>query len=320
MNSLIIIQKCHQNATKSLMRRVTKYSLSTTSSSDNYLFSWSNTLSFSSPESDFCSSQPSSLQTLKINPKQQQQQQPIMDQLMNEMSTNQDFRNNTAYSMSFTGPENDMTSTLMMTDLLDERMKSQLKNASAMNLRTSSLAGAVRDNELSPHVNVRDLQQTSFEKSLPMEEDDIVFEKEKSRDIFATFPHEQPLPTTLHEASQPNDSRAIVITEASNPFRVVAVNSAWEGLCGYSHQECHGKTLSIIQGPETDHSAITALLSKLCQGEEAGTILTNYKKDGAKFHNRLRVGPLRNSENKVTHFVGILHEVSDLNETVRMTA
>ena len=317
MNSLII-QKCHQNAIKSLMR-VTKYSLSTTSGSNNFSLSWSNSLYFASAESDFCSSQTTgSLQNNKVD--QKEQQQPIIDQRMDKMSTDQDFRNKTAYSMSFTGPENDMTSTLM-TDLLDEIMKSQLRNASAMNLRTSSLAGAVRDTELSPHVNVRDLRPTSFEKSLPMEEDDIIFEKEEeSRDIFATFPHEQPLPTTLYEASQPDDSRAIVITEACNPFRVVAVNAAWEGLCGYSHQECHGKTLSIIQGSETDHSAITALLSKLCHGEEAGTILTNYKKDGAKFHNRLRVGPLKNSENKVTHFVGILQEVSDLNETIRMTA
>ena len=120
------------------------------------------------------------------------------------------------------------------------------------------------------------------------------------------------LPLTLEDALLPS-SEAIVITEAKMPFRVFNVNAAWEGLCGYSYVESKGKSLgSLLSGEETDACAVTALIHQLfVHGEEATTVLTNYTKDGRKFRNRLRVGPLYDKEtNEVSHFVGILKEVS----------
>jgi PAS domain S-box-containing protein len=121
-----------------------------------------------------------------------------------------------------------------------------------------------------------------------------------------------PLPRTLDDAlSRSNQNRAIVITEASLPFKIVDVNTAWEGLCGFSFVECQGKTLgSLLGGPETDKSAVTAVVSQLLRGEEAGAVLTNYTKDGRKFQNHLRVAPLMNGD-VVTHFVGVLQEIQD---------
>lgn len=119
-----------------------------------------------------------------------------------------------------------------------------------------------------------------------------------------------PLPRTLEDALRPTN-RAVVITETSLPFRIVEVNTAWEGLCGYPFVECQGKTLgSLLGGPETDKSAVTAVVSQLLRGEEAGTVLTNYTKDGRKFRNRLRVGPLKDGD-LTTHFVGVLQEIHD---------
>jgi PAS domain S-box-containing protein len=121
-----------------------------------------------------------------------------------------------------------------------------------------------------------------------------------------------PLPRTLDDAlSRSNRNRAIVITEASLPFKIVDVNTAWEGLCGYTFVECQGKTLgSLLGGPETDKSAVTAVVSQLLRGEEAGAVLTNYTKDGRKFRNHLRVAPLMDGD-VVTHFVGVLQEIQD---------
>lgn len=117
-----------------------------------------------------------------------------------------------------------------------------------------------------------------------------------------------PLPKTLQDALRPS-RRAIVITEATKPFRVVDVNSAWESLCGHSYVEAKGRTLGdLLQGPETNKQAATALIAQLLLGEEAGTCLTNYRKDGRPFRNRIRVGPLLD-ESKVTHFIGVLQEV-----------
>ena len=120
------------------------------------------------------------------------------------------------------------------------------------------------------------------------------------------------LPQTLQDALLPS-SEAIVITETKMPFRVFNVNSAWEGLCGYSYVESKGKSLgSLLGGKETDACAVTALIHQLfVHGEEATTVLTNYTKEGRKFRNRLSVGPLYDEEtNEVSHFVGVLREVS----------
>ena len=126
--------------------------------------------------------------------------------------------------------------------------------------------------------------------------------------------HEKPLPRRLKEARSLNDSRAIVITEATVPFRIISVNASWERLCGYSQEECEGNTLGLIHGPETDKSAISALMAQVLKGEQAGTLLTNYDKEGRKFYNRLRVGPLENDYGEITHFVGVLKEVNENGE------
>jgi len=119
-----------------------------------------------------------------------------------------------------------------------------------------------------------------------------------------------PLPHTMEDALRPSSRRAIVITEKSAPFRVVNVNRAWEDLCGYSYVESKGKSLGeLLQGPETDQVTATALVSTLLQGEEAGAVLTNYTKDGRSFRNRVRVGPIYDENNSVSHFVGVLQEM-----------
>lgn len=138
----------------------------------------------------------------------------------------------------------------------------------------------------------------------------------KSQLSTSTYPEKRrqhhPLPRTLTDALRPS-SEAIVITEIKKPFRVFNVNSAWEGLCGYSYVESKGKSLgSLLSGKETDTCAVTALIHQLfVHGEEATTVLTNYTKEGRKFRNRLSVGPLYDEETgELSHFVGVLKEVS----------
>jgi len=118
------------------------------------------------------------------------------------------------------------------------------------------------------------------------------------------------LPKTREDALRPS-SRAMVICEAETPFRVWNVNRAWEELCGYSYVESKGKTLGqLLQGPETNATAATALIYKLLEGnEEVGTTLINYRKDGTRFQNHLRAGPLTDASQRVTHYVGVLQQV-----------
>ena len=134
-------------------------------------------------------------------------------------------------------------------------------------------------------------------------------------DVALTANKTRPLPSTINDIETSNldeDSRAIVVTETKSPFRVTQVNSSWEALCGYQREECKGRSLgSLLNGPETDKMAATALVSKLLSGEEAGVILTNYTKSGRKFKNYVRVGPVVDEMGKTINFVGVLKEVVD---------
>lgn len=317
-------------------KRVFSFSTQNGAEFSNNLNNWSGGLSFTTPESDFAS-----VSYTKASPQSSTLSSSLELEKNKEHTTSSTSLDGTwSHSLSFASPESDFSNPLTNerklnrpaanisysenserdgkkvysnalstaapnTDLLmDDMMRGQLNQASKQHFQRFNIAGAVQDPEL----------LKSPDKHSPMGDDLSHFDQvNKKRDTQSTdiFSHEEPLPTTIFDASRIDDDRAIVITEAVNPFRVVSVNPVWEGLCGFTQDECQGKTLSILQGTETDQAAITALLNKLLQGEkEVGTVLTNYKKTGDKFVNRLRVGPLLNHFNEVTHYVGVLEDVS----------
>lgn len=268
--------------------------------------SWSGMFSFASPESDFTSG--STHLTSNIQQEAVQTEDEIdvatkeaKDSYFQVLKKSSPERNDVAYSLSFASAESDFCNP-EFTNMLNERQKKQLENTSLLatlpdqhneaNQFSSSAAAAV--------------ESSSIEEQLSSNS-----EYEELRAHAELLSHEDPLPITFDEAKIEDDDRAIVITEAEVPFRIVSVNSAWEGLCGYTNDECQGKTLHCIQGDDTNQAAVTALMSQLLRGEEAGTLLTNYRKDGSKFLNRLRVAPLRDEHNAVTHFVGVLKEVQE---------
>jgi len=137
-----------------------------------------------------------------------------------------------------------------------------------------------------------------------------------------------PLPSTLHDAylefglhefsSQLKvrnmHPRAIAITEATPPFKIVEVNKQWVDLCGYSRKKAVGKTLKdLLQGPDTDLRVAKSLVASLLQGQaESEAVLTNYRSDKQKFRNHIRVGPIKDQvTGKTTHFVGVFKKMSD---------
>jgi len=235
---------------------------------------WSGILSFSSPESDFTA--------VSAGRSDEELVETSQTEFINHVQNSQYHRNTMAYSLSFASAENDFYSQNVQ-NLLNDRMKMQLENVSKTYSQGKSTKRTSSQNEI--------------------ESNTILQNK---------FVHDAPLPTTYESATSLFlDPRAIVVTEPTAPFRIVSVNAAWERLCGFKQSECYGKTLKCIQGPETSSDAITALMSQALKGEEAGTVLTNYTKSGQKFRNRLKVGPLKSDNEIVTHFVGVLADISD---------
>lgn len=255
-----------------------------------YPQTWSGTLLYASPESDFTSH----------DMKEEVQTSKSKERFFELVQEKESLMGDLSYALSHASDKNYFEHPIFL-DTLNDRMKTQIRNVTK-NKEEYTLAA---------HANPRDILDLDHQNvygSQPISKNTAP-ESIMTRSINETL-----LPQNLFDATIPKDPRAIVVTEATVPFRIVSVNDSWEKLCGFTPDECRGKTLRIIQGPETNESAITNLMSKLLRGEEAGTVLTNYDKHGRKFHNRLRVGPLKNQLGQITHFVGVLKEITEMDE------
>lgn len=193
-------------------------------------------------------------------------------------------------------------------------MMRQLLHAYSTHSLPSSSAAREMRNKLPPHLNLSNLQpfDLTVKDSLPNLEQEV--------QSVVTPSGFQSLPKTVGDIDPvrlDGETRAIVVTDIKSPFRITHVNTAWEALCGYTREECKGKSLGrLIQGPETDWSAVSTLLSQLFAGEEASVVLTNYAKNGRRFRNRITVGPVKDEMGKTVSFVGVLRELKESEEDV----
>ena len=87
--------------------------------------------------------------------------------------------------------------------------------------------------------------------------------------------------------------RSIVI---SDPYQkdcpMVFISDEFAKHTGYGVKESLGKTAGFLQGPETDDNDIQQIKLALKLEKRITIDILNYKKDGEKFWNRLRIIPI----------------------------
>nr|BAL55373.1 signal transduction protein [uncultured Gammaproteobacteria bacterium] len=108
-------------------------------------------------------------------------------------------------------------------------------------------------------------------------------------------------------------SVGILITDALKPDNpIIYANPAFLRITGYSLEELLGKNPRFLQGPETDSEAIAEIRAALKEGRDCHLTLKNYRKDGTPFWNELLISPVRDENGKLTHFVGVQTDVTEL--------
>ena len=111
-------------------------------------------------------------------------------------------------------------------------------------------------------------------------------------------------------------SNGIVVTDvtlAGQP--IVEVNPAFERMTGYTRGELLGRNCRFLQGPDTDQTAIDTIRTDISAGRETQATLLNYRKDRSPFWNELRLTPVHDRIGNVTHYVGILEDVTEQRST-----
>ncbi len=93
--------------------------------------------------------------------------------------------------------------------------------------------------------------------------------------------------------------------------RIVAINPAFTGLCGYSFSEIQGKKPGmLLQGPKTDPSQVEVIRQAVRQGKPCVARLVNYHKNGSTYHVEISVEPVRDKAGVLTGFRAVEHKLA----------
>lgn len=114
----------------------------------------------------------------------------------------------------------------------------------------------------------------------------------------------------LHAASN-----GIIITRCAgrdNPIEYV--NPAFERISGYTATESIGRDSRFMAAPGIDQPQRLALQQAIRQQRPASVVFRNCRKNGEQFWNQLAITPVRDGANRVTHFVGIMEDITALKE------
>jgi len=99
--------------------------------------------------------------------------------------------------------------------------------------------------------------------------------------------------------------QSVVITNPALPDNpMIFVSEEFEAQTGYSPKEALGQNCRFLQGPETEPKAVAAIRKAIKTKSPITVDILNYKKDGTKFWNRLRIRPLYSEAGKVIFYAG----------------
>ncbi len=117
---------------------------------------------------------------------------------------------------------------------------------------------------------------------------------------------------TLHERAMAASSVGISITDMQAPDTpLIYVNPAFEKITGYAWDDAVGRNCSsFIYGTTDTPSGLESIRTAFEQGREGQALVYSYRKDGTPYWNELIITPVRDNDGTLTHFIGIMKDVT----------
>ncbi len=113
-----------------------------------------------------------------------------------------------------------------------------------------------------------------------------------------------------------NSTNGVIIADhiGADDNPVIYVNPTFERITGYSLDEVKGRDCRFLQGVDSDQPGLVEIRRALREERSCHVILRNYRKDGKMFWNELNIVPVRDKKNKLTHYIGILTNITKRRE------
>lgn len=112
----------------------------------------------------------------------------------------------------------------------------------------------------------------------------------------------------LRDRAIQSSVNAIIITDIEG--NIEYVNPAFERITGYLPHQAIGRNCRFLQNGDREQPGVAKLRRAIRAREEGGALLRNYRSDGALFWNDVHIAPVRDAGGEVTHFVGVLNDVT----------
>ncbi len=119
----------------------------------------------------------------------------------------------------------------------------------------------------------------------------------------------------LRERALHATSNGLLITRCSgddNPIEYA--NPAFERITGYSADEVIGRDPRFMGEPGVDEAERERLRQAIRERRELNVIFRNRRKDGEIFWNDLTVTPVTDGRGKVTHFIGVINDITAIKQ------
>jgi PAS domain S-box-containing protein len=104
---------------------------------------------------------------------------------------------------------------------------------------------------------------------------------------------------------------AFCITDPSlqdNP--IVFASDDFLNLTGYNREQVLGRNCRFLQGADTDPAHVQEIHASIAMGKDVSVTILNYTADGTAFWNKLFIAALRDADNNIVNFIGVVVPVA----------
>ena len=101
--------------------------------------------------------------------------------------------------------------------------------------------------------------------------------------------------------------QALILTDIERSIEWA--NQGFYKLTHFPRRSIIGKKPSFLQGKNTSQESIQRMREKLGQGEFCHEVMVNYKNTGEEYLCDIRIHPIRDTNEKVSHFLALEKEV-----------